>query len=61
MFGILLKLILALIPKHDLTLVICSPIIQIYKNIWCQEAFVSKVKTQLNAINLPSGKFPEIA
>jgi hypothetical protein len=31
--GILLKLILALIPKHDLTLMICSHMTQIHKNI----------------------------
>jgi hypothetical protein len=31
-FGIFLKSILALIPKHDLTLMIYSHITQIYKN-----------------------------
>jgi hypothetical protein len=30
-FGILLKSILAMIPKYDLTYMICSPITQIYK------------------------------
>jgi hypothetical protein len=31
-FGILLKLILSLIPKHDLTIMICYPINFFYKN-----------------------------
>jgi hypothetical protein len=42
-FGILLKMILAMIPKPNLTLVICSHIIQIYKNNLGQEAIVLRV------------------
>jgi hypothetical protein len=43
-FGILLKSIVAMIPKHDLTLMISPPIMQIYKNIGGQKAIVSKVE-----------------
>jgi hypothetical protein len=49
-FGILSKLIVAMIPKHDLTIMICSPIMQIYKNIGGQKEIVSKVELQLNVI-----------
>jgi hypothetical protein len=43
-FGILLKSILTMIPKHDLILICCSSIKQIYKNIGCHNAIVSKVE-----------------
>jgi hypothetical protein len=47
-FGILLKPIVAMIPQHDLTLMICYPITQIHKNIGGQQAIVSKVEKMLN-------------
>jgi hypothetical protein len=47
-FGILLKPIVAMIPKHDFTPMICSPIIQIHKSIGGQQEIVSKVEIQLN-------------
>jgi hypothetical protein len=47
-FGILLKPIVVMIPQHDFTLMICSPITQIHKNIGGQQAIVSKVENQLN-------------
>jgi hypothetical protein len=46
-FGILLKYIFAMIPKHDLTRMIFYSNTQIYKNIWCQEEIISKFKKQL--------------
>jgi hypothetical protein len=49
-FGILSKSIVSMILKHDLTLMICSPIMQIYKNIGGRKAIVSKVELQLNVI-----------
>jgi hypothetical protein len=49
-FGILLKSIVAMIPKHDLTLMIGSPIMEIFKNIGGQKAITSKVELQLNVI-----------
>jgi hypothetical protein len=47
-FEILLKLILALVPKHNLSHMFCSPITKIYKNSGGQEAIVSKAEKQLN-------------
>jgi hypothetical protein len=46
-FGILLKSILAMILKHDLNLMICSPIKQIYKNIGGQEQLFQRSKYSL--------------
>jgi hypothetical protein len=50
-FGNYWKLILALISKQHFILMTSSTTTQIYKNSWCQEVIVSKVKTQLNIIN----------
>jgi hypothetical protein len=36
-----------MIPKHDLTFMICSSLEQIYKSIGSQEAIVYKVEKQL--------------
>jgi hypothetical protein len=60
-FGILLKLILAMIPEYELTLVICSPITQIHKNNGCKEAIVWKVEKQLNNIKFWGLKIPDSA
>jgi hypothetical protein len=49
---ILLKLIFALIPKHVLTLMICSPITKILKNIGSQEEIISKVEKQQIVIKI---------
>jgi hypothetical protein len=51
-FGEFMKLIFTLIPKQDFTLMIGSPIMQIYKNIGGRKSIVSKVKLQLNVIRL---------
>jgi hypothetical protein len=47
-FRILLKLIFAMIPKHDLIHICCYPTKQFYKNNGGQEEIVSKVEKQLN-------------
>jgi hypothetical protein len=46
-FENLSKLILVMMPKYKLSLMICSPITQIHKNIGGQEEIVSKIEKQL--------------
>jgi hypothetical protein len=47
-FGNLLKSILVMIPKYKWTLMICSPITQVHKNIGGHQEIVSKVEKQLD-------------
>jgi hypothetical protein len=49
-FRILSKSIVTMIPKHDLTHMICSPTMEIYKNNEYRKAIVSNVELQLNVI-----------
>jgi hypothetical protein len=56
-----IKVHLSLILKHVLTLMICSLITQMYKNIGSQETIVSKDEMQLNVIRIPREDFPGTA